>query len=277
VNCSEVQERLSQFLDNELSEDEAARMASHMTNCSSCAAELTSFQQLSRMSRRLIDPSVPAHIWEGLQPKLDSPEEPNVILAHDRPRLIPSRFLAIAATILVAAGIGVIAYQAWDSPGQKHLTMNFAQYVEQFSKQPEEAQQVLLANYYGRPMTLQEATDALGYEPAAAKGIPPDYTIEKVYLLKMPCCGCAQVVCKNKEGQSIAIFEHNTDQPVSFGDRPTVEYVCHDKPTSVVQMGDHLAATWKEGRRSITIIGATDLNEITKFVAHFKGTSSDKG
>jgi len=259
VNCSEVQERLSQFHDNELSQDEAMRVAGHMADCSSCAAELTSFQQLSRMSRRLTDPSVPAQLWEGLQSKLDSPEVPDAILASDRSRQIPSRFLALAATILVAAGIGVIAYQAWNSPGQEHLTMNFAHYVDQFSKQPEEAQRVLLASYYGKPMTLQEATDSLGYEPAAAKGIPSDYTIEKVYLLKMPCCGCAQVVCKNKEGQSIAIFEHNTDQPVSFGNRPAMEYVCHDKPTSVVQMGDQLAATWQEDSAPSLLLGQKTL------------------
>jgi len=274
MNCSKVQDSLSQFHDNELSQEEAMRVAAHVTDCSSCAAELASFQQLSRLSRRLTDPSVPAQILVELQSKLNSPEEPDVILAHVQPRQIPSRFLALAATILVAAGIGVIAYQAWDSPGQEHLTMNFSQYVEQFSRQPEEAQQVLLANYYGKPMTLQEATESLGYEPAVAKGIPPDYTIDKVYLLKMPCCGCAQVVCKNKAGQSIAIFEHSTDQPVSFGDRPTVEYVCHDKPTRVVQMGDQLAATWTEGQRSITIIGATDLDEVTDFVAHFSGAAS---
>jgi hypothetical protein len=35
-----------------------------------------------------------------------------------------------------------------------------------------------------------------------------------------------------------------------------------------------LAATWKEGERHVTIIGATDLDEVTEFVASFKSLSN---
>ena len=154
--------------------------------------------------------------------------------------------------------------------------MNFSQYLEEFSEQPDTAQQILLTKYDGRPTTLQEATRVLGYEPVAARGLPEDCVLDKVYLLNMPCCTCAQVMCKNKEGQSIAIFEHAIDQPVWFGDKPKVECLCHDTPTSVTQIGNRLAATWKEGERYITIIGATDLDEVTEFVAHFQETSPAK-
>ena len=109
------------------------------------------------------------------------------------------------------------------------------------------------------------------------KGLPPGYTLDKVYLLKMPCCTCTQVVCRKEDGQSISIFEHDADQPVWFGRRPTVECRCHDMPTSVVQVGDRLAATWKNGQRYVTIIGANDLKEVTDFVAYLSGMNTGPG
>jgi len=275
VNCSEVQERLSAYHDSELSQDEAARVAVHVADCSSCAAEVASFEYLSVFSRQLTDPTVPEYIWAKLQPLLDKSTKPWTIL----PQFVPSHLslprLALAATVLIAVGIGAVAYNNWISqPEQNHLAVNFVRYLEEFDQNLDNAQRILLAKYDGQPITLTEATDILGYEPVVAKGLPPGYSIEKVHLLTMPCCTCAQVICTNKLGQSIAIFEHATNQPVWFGNRPAVEYLCHDMPTSVRQVGDRLAATWQEGSRHITIIGATDLDEVTRFVAHFKGLSS---
>ncbi len=277
MNCAEVQERFSSFHDNQLSQDEAALVATHMTNCSSCAEELVSFQRLSGLARRLTDPPAPAHMWEELQEKLESHVKPSPDFSRIFQYYVSARHLALAATILVAVGMGAVAYQAWFSPGYDHLAVNFAQYLQEFPERPDDAQQILLAKFDGRSITLAEATKILGYEPIAAKGLPPGYSLEEVHLLNMPCCTCTQVICTNKAGESIAIFEHAIDQPVWFGDRPTVECLCHDTPTSVRRVGDRLAATWKEGERYITIIGATDLNEVSDFVAHFKESNSGKG
>jgi len=274
VNCSEAQKRLSQFHDHQLSQEEAAHVSTHLTDCSECANELVSFQQLSGLSQQLISPSVPPHLWEQIEAKINLPEKADAILPPIQPHQSSSRLFVLAASVLVAIGIGAIAYQTWNSPEHHHLAMNFSLFLEDFPDRPEDAQQILLAKYEGRPTTLEEATSELGYEPVAAKGLPPGYSVDKVYMLKMPCCTCAQVICKNEAGQSIAIFEHAIDQPIWFGGRPTVKCVCHDTPTSVTQVGDQLAATWKQGKRHITIIGATDLSEVTEFVSHFKGLSS---
>jgi len=217
-------------------------------------------------------------MWEELEDKLRGNSGPTAILGLIVLNRTPGRFLAIAATILIATGIGVVAYQAWfTGVGHDHLAENFAGFLDEFESHPEDAQQILLANYEGRPTTLREAAAVLGYKPVVAKGLPAGCTLDKVYLLKMPCCACAQVVCRNKDGHSIAIFEHDTDQPVWFGDRPTVNCLCHDVPTSVVQVGDKLAATWKDGKRYITIIGVNDLNEVTEFVAYFNRAVANSG
>jgi len=275
VKCSEVQERLSSFYDNQLSSEEAARVEAHLLQCASCEKTLASFRQLSECARQLNNPSVPTRLWESLQAKLDLPKEPDILLAPGQPQWIPRKLMALAATILVAIGIGILMYRGGGvSPEQRHLAVNFAHYLENFQEQSDHAQQMLLAKYNGQLMTLAEATEVLGYQPVTTKGLPAGYTIQEVHLLTMPCCTCAQVVCTNEAGNSIVIFEHAIDQPVWFGDRPTEECVCHDVPTSIRRAGDQLAATWKEGERFITMIGATDLDEVAEFVAHFKGASS---
>ncbi len=274
MSCSEVQERLSLFYDNRLSQDEAARVAAHVADCSSCAEELASFEQLSGLLQQMANPRTPAYLWNELQSKLNSPVERRTTPARDFQNNVLTRRLALAATVLVAVGAGSAVYQAWFSHGHDLLAVNFARYLEEFPERPNAAQQILLANYDGRPSTLKEAENALGYKPAAARGLPAGYSVKEVHLLTMPCCTCAQVICTNKAGKSIAVFEHAIDQPVWFGDRPVDKCICDEMPTNVVRVGDRLAATWKEGKRHITIIGATDLDEVTKFVTHFKGASS---
>ena len=278
MNCSEVQTRLSAYHDSELPEDEAAQVAAHLANCSSCAAELATFEQLSGLSRKLTDPPIPAHMWEDLQAKFQGGKERTQILGWFKSKGATGRLLALAATILIALGIGVVTYRSWFAVGgHDHLADNFDVFLDEFESQPDDAQQVLLVNYEGRPTTLQEAVNVLGYEPVAAKRLPPECSIDKVYLLKMPCCTCAQITCRNESGHHLAIFEHDSDQPVWFGDRPSVSCLCHGVPTSVVQVGNKLAATWKEGKRFITIVGANNLEEVTEFVAHLSGQIASRG
>ena len=101
MNCSEAQKRLSQFHDNQLSQEEAARVSVHLTDCSSCAVELESFQQLSGLSQQLIDPPIPPHMWKQIEAKIDSPEKTDTILAPVQPQQSTSRLFVLAATVLV--------------------------------------------------------------------------------------------------------------------------------------------------------------------------------
>lgn len=282
MNCSEVQESLSSYHDGELSSSLAAEVADHLANCSSCFAELASFSELSDISRRLTNPPVPAEVRDELEEKLREERKRTAVLGRTVSSRVSGKFVAIAATIFIAAGLGVVAYQAWFAGVEhdhlhNHLAENFGSFLDEFENRPDKAQQILLVNYEGRPTTLREAADVLGYEPVVAKGLPAGCSLEKVYLLKMPCCTCAQVVCRNEKGHSIAIFEHDSDQPMWFGSRPTAERLCHDISTSVVQVGNRFAATWQDGKRFLTIIGAADLDEVTDFVGYYSGARPNKG
>jgi hypothetical protein len=185
--------------------------------------------------------------------------------------------LAVASIILIAVGIGAVVYKSpFREGGHSHravghdqLLDGIARYVDTFERDPDSAQQILLANYEGRPTSFGEAAEVLGYQPLVAKGLPAGCALGKVYLLNMPCCTCAQALCRSKDGRSIAVFEHDIDQPAWFRDRPTIDCRCRDVPTNVVQLGDRLAATWKHGKRYITIIGARDLQEVVDFIEYF--------
>lgn len=274
MNCAEIQQRLSAYYDGELPDGVATEIAAHLRDCPSCAEELASFGKLSDLSRRLDEPLAPAHLWSEIEAKLDAAASELPEVAPRRGLRLPSRFLAIAATIAIAAGIGVLGYQSWMMWSGHQMAATFATYLNEFHQRPDQAQQFLLTSYKGRSTTLQDAEATLGYEPLVAKSLPPGYSVKDVYLLHMPCCTCAQVVCENKEGQTIAIFEHDIDQPAWSGGRPVSKCRCEGVPTSVVQVGDRLAATWQQGKRYFTVVGAGDLDEVTEFVAHFKGANS---
>lgn len=269
MNCPEARDRLSAYHDSELPPDEAALVAAHVASCRSCARESASFEQVSGLSRRLTDPPVPAHLWDDLRCQLDERAAPKGPMAWLFPGKAFGRQLALAATVLVAVGIGSFSYVQWASRQvPNHLAANFAEYLDAFAEDPYDAQQILLASYDGRPVAMEEAADIVGYQPLAGQRLPPGWSVDKTYVLEMPCCTCAQVVCQDAEGNPVAIFEHDIDQPIWFGDRPTIDCQCENVPTSVTQFGEHLAASWKEGPRHITVIGATDLDVVTDFVAH---------
>jgi hypothetical protein len=277
VNCSEVQDCLSAYFDGELADNEQRAVAAHLEGCSACGEGLAVFGKLSEMSASLADPQAPSHLWHDLEAKLDNDERQKLttVSPPSRSQRSPTRLFAVAATLLILFGLGVAGSKIWFSADENdHLSINFEHYLEEIDKNPEGAQQILLTKYDGRPTTVQQAALKLQYEPVIAKGLPSGCSLKDVYLLDMPCCTCAQAVCRCDDGQHIAVFEHDLDQPVWFADRPSINCLCEGKPTSIVQIDDRLAATWKQGNRYITVIGARNLEDVTRFVAHLSGSKS---
>ena len=85
------------------------------------------------------------------------------------------------------------AYLRWPLNADRHdrhLAATFNDFLNQFDDNPQVAQQVLLASYEGDAVDLPTAAKTLGYQPAVARGLPPGYTIDSVYVLNMPCCKC---------------------------------------------------------------------------------------
>ena len=89
MNCTDAQQHLSAYYDDELTEDVRLRVSAHVQSCVACARELEHMQQLSNMVSTLVNPSTPPAIWRSVGDQLD-------------PRPAPARLAAPRAGSLVS-------------------------------------------------------------------------------------------------------------------------------------------------------------------------------
>ncbi len=265
MNCSQVRELMSALHDHELRPEAVAEVNDHLRDCAECSRLVSEFGELSNLAAGLRNVSMSAPGWATIEAALDAHSwTQSQFVRHLRSR--PAR-IAIAAGLLVAATVGIGAYYLRsDHNDHEHVAAHFGHFLDEFDRNPDEAEQVLLANYSGQSVSLDEAARQLKYQPVAPNGLPKGFTRDRVYLLKMPCCVCVQSRYKDATGRTVVVFEHVDDQPAWFGDRPTMMVQCHGLATCLVQVDGKLAASWKRQKRVITLIGALDLEEVSRLV-----------
>lgn len=270
MNCSQIQERLSAYIDNELMDAEHHAIAVHLEECPNCKASVEFARTLSYKTRELADPPPPANLWAHIESSLQE-YEPSVHSISSRLQLrnLSLARWALAASVLLVVAAGLWSLHLWgDSHEHDHDSMaaSFEIYLAKFAVAPGEAHETLVATYSGKPVSSDEAERVFGYRPIASTGALADLTVEQTFSLDMPCCRCMLSVCRRSDGTVVSILEHADSEPVWFGDRSRIECLCDGVPTSVVQLDGMLAASWKYGKRYITVIGASDLDEITEMV-----------
>jgi hypothetical protein len=267
IDCATARQYLSAFHDGELPSNLQLAMAEHLEGCPECARSLAEFREMSRMAAELPTPPVPAEIWSQLEKKLAA-EAPGrrAALVHLIRRRRTWVGLATAAVVVVAVSTAAVVWL--DGQGHRHVAVNFGRYLDEFARNPDAAQQVLLTNYEGRAVSYDEAATQLRYQPVTPASLPNGLSRKAVYLLRMPCCTCVQAVYQREDGEKLAIFEHVDDVPAWFGDRPTIKTHCNGMPTSLVEVDDRLAASWKRNGRCITVIGARDVEQVAELMAY---------
>lgn len=264
MQCRDIVELLSAYYDGELPPDKARTVADHVTVCADCSAELETLQKLSDLAVKLDQPSPPRHVWPRIEAELRSNRPPIEPI-----RRIPRKtLLAVAALLLI--GFLWTGYRRWQAREHEHLAVNFGRFLDTFQQTPDEAQRELVKSYSGRAIEIHDASRELKYRPVVADGLPADYEPMQAYLLKMPCCRCLEACYQRRDGGMLCVFEHDIDQPVWFGERPVNSTVCFGKPTRIVSVDGCLAATWQQAHRHITVVGAKDVDEVARLVAHFE-------
>lgn len=290
MNCSEIQELLSDYFDDELSDAQQLTMSQHLDNCAMCASRLARFEKLSLMTRALSAPAVAEHCWSDLERQLDETETaaglggPELLGSAGSARSAASTGLArssgairllrllLAACILVGLGMGGGLYlSGFFAKDQEAFATHFTQYLDEFRSDPESAQERFLARFDNWSVAPEEAAERVGYAPAVARGIPAGYRLVSTHVISMPCCTCVQSVCKRRDGSTLAIFEHADGHDMqqfdgSLGDKPCLSAKCHGKDCCLMDVDDQLAATWKHGSRHITLVGINDLEEVNALV-----------
>ena len=268
MNCQKVQNLLSAYVDEELSLDSQAQVSQHLKTCSACADEVASFQSLSRATAELSPPELPATVWRNVEAQLDA--ETAVTLGQpEKPvRAAAFRWASIAALLLVAVTLGIVAYHSWDGHVHHELAADFSEYLDVFQERPGDAHLVLVNKYAGKTVELDEAHVQLGYRPTLADGLPNGYTIQTSFVMDMPCCKCIKTICKRNDGGTLAIFEHDDEQPIWFGDRSSIQAECGGESCVLTQMDSQIAVSWQQGSRHLTVIGARDRDEAAMLVEH---------
>jgi hypothetical protein len=174
----------------------------------------------------------------------------------------------MVASLIAAVAIGYWA--AWrTSPDEveRIAAAHVHKTLTRFPQKPHAVVDELSAQYQGALVSLDAARELLGYDPVAAKLPSAGYRVASTHVLKMPCCKCPASLCVREDGSEFLIFEHNEEQPMWFGDSPTISAKCGGQVCHCVQMPDQLAVTWKVGTRHVTAVGVNGLEEIARLMA----------
>ncbi len=275
MDCSEVRDLLSAYHDGELAGDTAAKLSKHLKMCSDCAREMAGFENLSAMARNLSLVASPESGWTDIEEQLnrDRSTAPRLSfpLSWTRRTAFRSAAAVAAVVLLAAVWFGCRTWLGYGPHG--HLADDFSHYLTELEQDPNAAHQFLVAKYEGQPMDTDEAACRVGFRPAVAAGLPAGHTLVAGYVLRMPCCTCFASLCRRDDGSMIAIFEHDSKQPGWFSDRPAIHAHCSGKPTRIVELhANRLAATWPSTNRYLTVIGARDVEELTRIIADFERT-----
>jgi hypothetical protein len=142
-------------------------------------------------------------------------------------------------------------------------------YLQKLPSDPDGAEQILLAKYDGEKVDAEGAVRLVGYRPIVLGGLPEGYSLASTSVLKMPCCTCVKAVCKRNDGSTLVLFEHDDEETAWFGDRRQSIATCGDKDCCLVDLDSSIAATWKQGSRSVTAVGVRDQDEVAKLVTWF--------
>jgi hypothetical protein len=297
-DCQSVQPQLSAYHDGELSAAQSEAIAKHIASCSVCSAELSAIESLGSVFDQAPVPAKPADLWRRIEGELPTAPKPAI-----EPVSLSRRFgvwirespygaglVSVAASVLVLLGAGLWyggdskhdmggggAMAMHDSDGHsddgemsaEHM-VEFAgvmnEYLQELPSDPDAAEQMLLSKYNGQNVDSDGAAKLVGYRPIVSGGLPDGYSLASTSVLKMPCCTCVKAVCKRNDGSTLVLFEHDDEETAWFGDRPSTMARCGDKDCCLVDLDSSIAATWKQGTRSVTAVGVRDQEEVATLV-----------
>jgi len=279
--CGDVEKLMSGYLDDELSGKTLEMVSQHLTVCESCAAEISEFRKISLHMNEIPQPNVPPSVWSGIVAQLPDAgptagplerpvQQPLQSIDKQRPRRGLQRSV-LAASILLLLGVGIWrARDTWNAhPAHQHsaeFVTTMDHYLKLLETDPDGAEQFLQKKYDGRVVDAAGAVKLVGYRPADASGLPEGYTLASTSVLKMPCCTCVKAVCKRQDGSTLVLFEHDDQKTEWFGKRPSRMEICEDRECCLIDLDVRIAATWKRGSRSVTAVGARNIDEVNTLV-----------
>jgi len=79
MNCNDIQEHISNYLDGDLPDRRRHRIEAHVDKCERCAAELSVYKRIMHEAAGLEKKTAPDHLWQAIEQELEN--EPRAKLA----------------------------------------------------------------------------------------------------------------------------------------------------------------------------------------------------
>lgn len=272
MNCDQVGEKLSAFMDGELSPPEQSEIQLHVTVCERCRSQTEQFVAIGDLMRRSDATEVSLPAWEvceqGLGRAVVLPNSTEV----NRSKWIYAALATAASLSLLWFALSSLRKERRGEPelaehAHANLAVDFQDVLQLAQTDPKTAVGKLIAKYDGKELDRTATIDYLGYEPALFKTLPVGFTRTSTHVLNMPCCKCSATICQRDDGSSLVIFEHKDEQPVWFGEAPLIEAQCAGRRCRIIESAGNLAVEWKNNGRQLTLIGARDTSEAGQWIS----------
>jgi hypothetical protein len=165
---------------------------------------------------------------------------------------------AILATAAVFAGI--VIWQFGGRPGHNHREMAaaFGDFVDAYAQGKNEAPQMLVSLFQGKPIDVQNASLVLKHESVARPTLLAKHEVADRYLLRMHDCDCVETIYTCEGKTSLVLLEHEKEHPEWFGKRPMARTECAGKSCCLVELNGSLVATWQIDGKYVTAFGLRD-------------------
>ncbi len=263
-----IADRLSAYIDNALGADDVHIIKQHCSTCEMCRALVSQYQAMGTLMRQSEAHVDTEELWERVSSRLEG----SAIVPISPRSQLKNWVYAILATAASLTLMWIVA----NNSSSKHanethehaaLAVDFQEVIRSAKSEPKIAIAKLVAKYQGKELDARAAADYLGYEPAVFKSAPEGFARVSTHVLNMPCCKCSASICERDDGTSVIVFEHKDEQPVWFGDSPSIDTQCSGKTCKIVETAGLLAVSWKNQDRQLTIVGANDIAEVNQWVA----------
>jgi len=122
MNCNEIKDLLSLYVDDELNEEEKKMVEEHLQNCEDCQKELEEYKKIIQALKNLPEEEPPVGYCKRLHEKLLSEEAPNKIINAEIPKKkTNNRFVWVKYGGLAAAFVLVFVVYAINNPGMLNM------------------------------------------------------------------------------------------------------------------------------------------------------------
>ncbi len=285
MKCEHVQERLSEFIDGELSAGMKSECQAHLAGCPDCQRAHRAFLALSELMATAVGSPVGSRDWGPLETRLDQA----LVSPSARPTAGPRIRLMIGAIVALAASAVAMIATTWRSDSETRTqpaivaadaVIDWREFIDGRSSQPQVAMRRLSEKFAGQEASLTEAEGLLGYPPAVNRALADGVQLVSTRTLRLPECACPDggcrcasggcnssvSLCKRNDGSQFLLIEHCACQRISFGGLIVQPDAAGSRTYGIVEAENRLAATWLLANRRLIAIGLTDGNEVRSLV-----------